>query len=287
MAWGKRGRLLFCREPHPHGGRRGAGPQPEPVGDVRAPCSSTLKDRVWPGKCVCPGPGPAVCRNLSWHGSTSAPLVRTGSACWHSHLFPARQRWQHCSAAACLACPALVRGSSAAGPAAWCRGAYQASPDEGLRAWSQAHVPGHFPCCQLDVGALLALRLRHLPCSFLLYLLRTWADTRPPMHAQVNLKERDGFVIAPFTVWPNVAQRCSAVPCLAPAWQGVACSAVVLTVACCGQVPIATSAAKLTCALPPLFPGNPAVWQAACSRRSCFSGSVLSGQSWNGVPRGL
>ena len=31
---------------------------------------------------------------------------------------------------------------------------------------------------------------------------------RPLVSAQVNLKERDGFVIAPFTVRSSVAYRC-------------------------------------------------------------------------------
>ena len=36
------------REPHPHGGRRGAGPQPEPVGDVRALAPVVLRSMSWP-----------------------------------------------------------------------------------------------------------------------------------------------------------------------------------------------------------------------------------------------
>ena len=39
---------------------------------------------------------------------------------------------------------------------------------------------------------------------------------RPPFCAQVNLKERDGFVIAPFTVRTVAAHRCLAAICLVP-----------------------------------------------------------------------
>lgn len=66
--------------------------------------------------------------------------------------------------------------------------------------WPQAHIPGLFPRRELDMGALLILTLRRLPCISELHVPRAGSDTRPPMRAQVNLKERDGFVIAPFTV---------------------------------------------------------------------------------------
>ena len=44
---------------------------------------------------------------------------------------------------------------------------------EGLGVWPQAHVPGLFPRCQLDVGALLAVRLRNLP-PFQIFCAETW-----------------------------------------------------------------------------------------------------------------
>ena len=121
-----------------------------------------------------------------------------------------------CSAAGLLHASPAQPGSGAALQSR----PYDLGPDgltraaDGLWVRTQAHVPGLFPRRQLDVGTLLVLRLRRLPCYRDLHVPRTGDDVRLPVGAQVNLKERDGFVIAPFTVRTVAAHRCLAAVCL-------------------------------------------------------------------------
>lgn len=86
------GRVCLRREPHPHGGRRGAGPQPEPVGDVGA---LALVLRMMSGHgdlfahertLLCAASSSSLCCCI--FGLCMSEMVRGGIAYWQSHSFP-------------------------------------------------------------------------------------------------------------------------------------------------------------------------------------------------------